>query len=167
MKMAAKKFRRAWPRESRGVTIIELICVIAIMLILAAVAMPVAKTVTKKQKEIELRRALRQIRRAINDFHEIAVNFPGVRQQLDMDNQDLYPPDLEILVEGVDLGLAVEKKVKLLRRIPVDPMMGTTEWGLRSSRDEEDSEFWSGENVFDIYTKSRATALDGTKYKNW
>ncbi len=165
--MDTKMFHCARLRKSDGVTIIELICVVAIMLVLAAVAMPVAKTVTKKQKEIELRRALRQIRRAINDFHEIANNFPGVRQQLDMDNQDLYPPDLETLVEGIDLGLAVEKKVKLLRRIPVDPMTGTIEWGLRSSRDEEDSEFWSGENVFDVYTKSGATALDGTKYKNW
>ncbi|MEW5805800.1 MAG: type II secretion system protein [Acidobacteriota bacterium] len=150
-----------------GVTIIELICVVAIMLIIASVAMPVGRNIIKKQKEIELRRALREIRMAIDEFHELASRFPGVRQQLDADNEDLYPPDLETLVEGIDLGLAVERKAKFLRRIPVDPMTGTTEWGFRSSRDEPDSEFWGGENIFDIYTKSNDTALDGTKYKDW
>jgi len=129
--------------------------------------MPVGKTVIKKQKEIELRKALREIRRAIDDFHEIAIAFPGVRQELDMENQDLYPPELEILVEGVDLGLAVEKKVKFLRRLPIDPMTNSIKWGLRSSRDDDKSDFWGGENVFDVYTKSTGTALDGTKYKDW
>lgn len=157
----------AKPGRTNGVTIIELICVIAIMLVIASVVLPVGQTVIKKQKEIELRRALRQIRVAIDDFHELALNFPGVRQELDMDNQDLYPPELEILVEGIDLGLAVEKKVKFLRRIPVDPMTNSTEWGLRSSRDDDTSDFWGGENVFDVYTKSTGTALDGTKYKDW
>lgn len=154
-------------KNVRGVTIMELICVITIMLILAAVAMPVTQTLIKKQKEMELRKALREIRSAIDDFHDIAETFPGVRMQLDADNEDLYPPELEILVEGIDMGLAVEKKVKFLRRIPVDPVTNSTEWGLRSSRDEADSDFWGGENVFDVYTMSEATALDGSKYKDW
>lgn len=154
-------------RNAHGVTLMELICVVAIMLILAAVAMPVSQTLIKKQREMELRKALREIRKAIDEFHTVAESFPGVRMQLDADNEDLYPPELEILVEGIDLGLAVEKKIKFLRRIPVDPMTQSTEWGLRSSRDEPDSDFWGGENVFDVYTKSEATALDGSKYKDW
>ncbi len=154
-------------KNVRGVTIMELICVVTIMLILAAVAMPVSQTLIKKQKEMELRKALREIRKAIDEFHIVAETFPGVRMQLDADNEDLYPQELEILVEGIDLGLAVEKKIKFLRRIPVDPMTNSTEWGLRSSRDDPDSDFWGGENVFDIYTKSEATALDGSKYKDW
>ena len=154
-------------KNVRGVTIMELICVVAIMLILASVAMPVSQTLIKKQKEMELRKALREIRKAIDEFHAVAETFPGVRMQLDADNEDLYPPELEILVEGVDLGLAVEKRIKFLRRIPVDPMTTSTEWGLRSSRDDADSDFWGGQNVFDVYTKSEATALDGSKYKDW
>jgi general secretion pathway protein G len=150
-----------------GVTIMELICVVAIMLILAAVAMPVSQTLIQKQKEMELRKALREIRKAIDEFHTVAESFPGVRMELDADNEDLYPPELEILVEGIDLGLAVEKKIKFLRRIPMDPMTKSKEWGLRSSRDEADSDFWGGQNVFDVYTKSEATALDGSKYKDW
>lgn len=154
-------------KNIRGVTIMELICVVAIMLILAAVAMPVSQTLIKKQKEMDLRKALREIRKAIDEFHIVAETFPGVRMQLDADNEDLYPQELEILVEGIDLGLAVEKKIKFLRRIPMDPMTNSIEWGLRSSRDDPDSDFWGGENVFDIYTKSEATALDGSKYKDW
>jgi general secretion pathway protein G len=145
----------------------ELICVIAIMLILAAVAMPVSQTLIKKQKEMELREALRKSRIAIDEFQTVAETFPGVRMQLDADNEELYPPELEVLAEGIDLGLAVEKRIKFLRRIPVDPMTNSIEWGLLSSRDDPDSDFWGGQNVFDVYTKSEATALDGSKYKEW
>jgi general secretion pathway protein G len=158
-------------RLRKGFTLTELLVTAAILTILAGVAVPVVKTAVQRDRELELRRALRLVREAIDSYKKMADEN---RIEYDEDT-DGYPPTLEVLVEGVKLreesespsGKAGEKIIKFLRRIPVDPMTGTKEWGLRSSQDEPDSISWGGENVYDIYTKSRRTALDGSKYADW
>ncbi|MBN1940389.1 MAG: type II secretion system protein [Candidatus Aminicenantes bacterium] len=154
-----------------GFTLTELLVTAAILTVLAGVAIPVVKTAVQRDRELELRRALRLVREAVDSFKKMADEN---RIEYDEDT-DGYPPTLEVLVEGVELKEEAEgsekgkgeKIIKFLRRIPVDPMTGTKDWGLRSSQDEHDSISWGGENVFDIYTKSRRTALDGSKYADW
>ena len=154
------------PREPRrsttesGLTLIELIIVVAIVSILATAAIPIAKFQVKRTKERELRRDLWEMRDAI-DHYKDAADKGAFMTKIDSMN---YPPDLETLVNGVDVQ---DKKVKFLRRIPVDPMTGTADWGLRSNQDDADSDSFGGQNVFDVYTKSQGTALDGTKYSTW
>jgi general secretion pathway protein G len=143
-----------------GLTLVELIITIAIVSILATAALPLARFQVKRTKERELRRDLWEMRAAI-DAYKDAAEKGGIMTKADSFN---YPPDLETLVNGVDIQ---DKKVKFLRRIPVDPMTGTTDWGLRSNQDDVDSESFGGQNVFDVHTKSTATALDGTKYSTW
>jgi len=121
---------------------------------------PIARFQVKRAKEKELRRDLWEMRAAI-DAYKDAAQKGGMVTKADSMN---YPPDLQTLVDGVDIQ---SKKVKFLRRIPVDPMTGNTDWGLRSNQDEPDSDSFGGQNVFDVYTKSNGTALDGTKYKTW
>jgi general secretion pathway protein G len=151
-----------------GVTIVELVSVTAIILVLAGVAYPVVQTVVKREKELELRRALREIRSAIDRFQLDAQKFPGIRNNyLNATNEEGFPEELEWLVEGVDIGDAAGTKIKYLRRIPVDPMTGEREWGTRSSRDRPDSLFSDGINIFDVYSQSEAVALDGTRYAEW
>jgi general secretion pathway protein G len=150
------------------VTLIELVCVTAIVLILASVAIPVANTMVKRQKELELRRALRQIRSAIDRFQLDAERIPGLRQQLNTVNEEFYPEELEWLVEGVETGDAVGTRLKYLRRIPRDPFTGEREWTTRSSRDQPDSLFSDDVNVFDVRSKSETISLDGkTRYNEW
>lgn len=154
--------------RQRGVTLIELICVSAIVVVLAGVAIPVAHTMVKRQKEIELRQALREIRTAIDRFQVDVQRYPGIRQNLlNTVNEEGYPEELEWLVEGVDIGDAAGTKIKYLRRIPRDPMTGKQEWRTRSSRDRPDSLFSDGINIFDVRSHSDAVALDGTKYSEW
>ena len=151
-----------------GVTLVELVSVTAIILVLAGVALPVVQTVVKRQKELELRRALREIRSAIDRFQLDAEKFPGIRANyLNSTNEEGYPEELEWLVEGVDIGDAKGTKIKYLRRIPVDPMTGQPEWGTKSSRDRPDSMFSDGINIFNVYSMSEAVALDGTRYAEW
>jgi general secretion pathway protein G len=143
-----------------------------LMLILASAVLPLARVTIQRQKEIELRRALREIRTAIDRYHDAAVPTDGRPSPLDpfvVNKQGLdgYPEELEVLVEGVKLAGPVDKKVKFLRRIPKDPMTNSTEWGLRCYRDEADSDSWCGDNVWDVYTTSGRTGLDGTPYKEW
>lgn len=155
----------ASPRN-RGFTYLELIIATMILAILAAAIIPVAEVTSKRQKEIELRRALRTVRIAIDDYKRAGDLglVGGVDDQLGSEG---YPEKLEILVEGVEqVGSASSQKMKFLRRVPVDPMTGE-EWGMRSYQDDPDSSFWGGQNVYDIFTKSSATALDGTKYADW
>jgi general secretion pathway protein G len=160
---------RSLARSCRGVSLIELVSVTAVILVLASIAIPVASTMVKRQKEIELRRALRTVRGAIDLFQFDTLKFPGIRQlHLDATNEEGYPQELEWLVEGIDIGDAAGTKLKYLRRIPVDPFTGKTEWETRSSRDPPDALFSDGINIFDIRSKSRKLSLDGkTRYNEW
>jgi general secretion pathway protein G len=151
----------------RGYTFIELLVVSALVLILASAAMPLARVTSTRQREAELRRALREIRTAIDKFKDAA----DTQQIGPVDikaGSEGYPADLHTLVEGVPANNdATGRKLKFLRRVPVDPMTKSTEWGLRSYQDDTDATSWGGQNVFDVYTTSRGTALDGTKYRDW
>src|SRR5215469_706133 len=146
--------------SQQGFTLVELIVAITILLVLTGMAIPMARVTIKRERERELRHDLWEMRDAIDRYKDAADRGAF---QIKVDSQG-YPPDLETLVKGVDVG---GKKLKFLRRIPVDPMTGKTEWGLRSMQDEPDSDSWGGQNVFDVYTKSEGTGLDGTKYKAW
>jgi general secretion pathway protein G len=160
--------RIAKPTGARGVTLIELVCVTAIIGILAGVAIPVAGTLVKRQKELELRRALRDMRTAIDRFQQDVQRYPGIRtNHLNTVNEEGYPETLEMLVEGVDIGDSAGTTLKYLRRIPRDPITGKNEWATRSSRDRPDSLFSDGVNVFDVRSTSEAVALDGTRYREW
>lgn len=147
-------------KREAGLTLVELIVTVAILAILATAALPVARFHVKREKEHELRYDLWQMRSAI-DAYKDAADRGAFQVKLDSNG---YPPDLQTLVNGVDVH---GKKVRFLRKIPVDPMTNSTDWGLRSMQDEPDSDSWGGQNVFDVYTKSDGTALDGTKYKDW
>ncbi len=146
--------------RGRGFTLVELIVAIAVIAILAGAAIPIARNVIKRQKERELRHDLWEIRDAIDRYKD-AADRGAFQVKLGSEG---YPPDLESLVKGID---ANGKKLKFLRRIPVDPMTNSTEWGMRSMQDDPDSTSWGGQNVFDVFTKSEGTALDGTKYQQW
>jgi general secretion pathway protein G len=150
-----------------GVSLVELICVTAVVLVIAGTAIPVANTFVKHQKELELRRALRQMRTAIDRFESDTSRYPGMRSKLNATNEDGYPEKIEWLYEGFDIGDAKGTKLKYLRRLPLDPITGKREWGTRSSRDRPGSEFTDGINIFDVHSKSKAVALDGTKYVDW
>jgi len=144
----------------RGFTLIELVVATSILLILSGMAIPVARVMVKREKERQLRTALWEMRDAIDRYKDA-----GDRGSFQIKVGSYgYPPDLETLVNGVDIGA---KKVRFLRRVPVDPMTGTTDWGLHGVQDDPDSDSWNGENVFDVYTKSSETALDGTNYRDW
>lgn len=151
-----------------GVSLVELVSVTAIILTLAGLTLPVANTFVKRQKEIELRQALRGLREALDRFKADTERFPGIRTlHLDATNEEGYPEELEWLVEGVDIGDASGTKIKYLRRIPRDPITGEREWGTLSSRDIPDSLFSDGINIFNVYSLSDKIALDGTKYRDW
>ena len=143
-----------------GVTLTELIIVCAILSILSMAALPVVKFQVKRNKERELHAALWEMRKAIDDYKD-AADKGGIQTKADSNN---YPPDLQTLVDGVDIQT---KKVRFLRKIPVDPMTGNTDWGLRSNQDEPDADSFGGQNVYDVYSKSMGTGLDGTKYSTW
>lgn len=155
--------RSSESRRRQGFTIVELIVAFTIMSILATAALPLARVTIQREREIELRRALREMRDAI-DKYKMASDQNMIEKKLDTEG---YPPDLQTLVDGVELMNTVDKKIKFLRRIPKDPMMGNTDWGLRSYQDDPDSSSWGGQNVFDVFTKNQGTALDGTKYSDW
>ena len=150
--------------REKGLTLLEVMITIALLLILAAATVPVAKTAIKRQRELELRSALRQMRDAIDEYKKYFDQ--GLIQKEGLASEG-YPPDLETLVEGVNLVGQIDKRQRFLRRIPKDPMTNSYEWGLRSLRDDFDSRSWGGEDVFDVYTQSGGTALDGTEYKDW
>ena len=154
-------------RGECGYTFVELIIVTTILLILAAAVQPLARVTLQRTREAELRRDLREIREAIDAFKD-AVDTNLIPSTELKPGSEGYPPDLETLVEGVAVANdASGRKLKFLRRIPVDPMTKSDEWGLRSYQDKPDATRWGGQNVFDVYSKSEGTALDGTKYKDW
>ncbi len=148
------------PKSARGLTMVELIVAVTILIILTGAAIPMARVKIQRERERLLRMALWEMRNAIDRYKDAADR--GAFQV--KVGSEGYPPDLETLVEGVDVG---GKKVRFLRRIPTDPMTGSAEWGLRSMQDDPDSTSWGGDNVFDVYTKSQGEALDGTKYSEW
>lgn len=154
-------------RREGGFTYLEMVATTAILMILASAIMPMARLTRKRQKEIELRRELRVLRTAIDDYKKLA-DIPGRIAPTELKaGAEGYPPTLEVLVEGVTMVGASDVKKKFLRRIPVDPMTGSTEWGLRCYQDEPDDDTWCGSNVYDVYSTSPGQALDGTKYSEW
>ena len=148
-----------------GMTLLELIIACAILLILSSAALPVARFTVVRQREKELRLDLREMRNAIDRYKDLADR-NMIRTELGSEG---YPPDLQTLVKGVAIGGsgAAGKNIRFLRRIPVDPITGNAEWGLRAVQDDPDSTSWGGKNIFDVYSKSTGTALDGTKYSDW
>jgi general secretion pathway protein G len=160
--MKLHRFQRGHAaRPERGFTLLELIIATSILIILSTMAVPLARLTIAREKERMLRNDLWDMRDAIDRYKDAAD-----RQlfQTKVDSQN-YPPDLETLVKGVTIQ--GDKKLRFLRKIPTDPMTGTTEWGMRSMQDDPESESFGGQSVFDVYTKSTGTALDGTKYKDW
>ncbi len=157
------RFRRRRLFPESGLTLLELIIACSILLILASAALPVARYTIVRQKEAELRYDLRTMRDAIDRYKDLADQHL-IRTELGSEN---YPPDLETLVKGVQLGAGSDRKIRFLRQVFKDPMTGQTDWGLRAVQDDPDSRSWGGKNVFDVYTKSQGTALDGTKYSDW
>jgi general secretion pathway protein G len=141
-------------------TLVELVVAIAIMAILATGVLPISRTVVKREREKELRAALWQMRDAIDRYKDAADRGAF---QIKLGSEG-YPPDLDTLVKGVDVS---GKTIRFLRHVPMDPMTHSTEWGMRSMQDDPTSDSWGGQGVFDVYSKSTGTALDGTKYSDW
>lgn len=151
-------------KGERGLTLVELIVAFTILSMLTTMALPLARYKVRRDKERELRYALREIRKAIDDYKDAALS-GKIQTKLGTDG---YPESLEQLVEGVNLVQSADsKKIKFLRRIPKDPMTGSTDWGKHSMQDDPGSQSWGGQNVFDVYSKSLETARDGTKYSDW
>ena len=153
------------PRE-RGYTYLELVATAGILLILASAILPLGRVTVKRGKEIELRRSLREIRTAI-DRYKAAVDAGQIGGTDVKLGSEGYPPSLETLVKGVNQVGRVDHKLKFLRRVPQDPLARSTEWGMRCYQDEPEETSWCGQNVWDVYSQSDGTALDGTKYKEW
>jgi general secretion pathway protein G len=158
--------RSSRPRRlslTAGMTLLELIIACSSLMVLSSMALPVFKYTVIRQKESELHYDLRTMKDAIDRYKDLADQHK-FRTEVGSEN---YPPDLETLVKGVQLGAGDDKRLRFLRKIPVDPMTGRADWGLRSISDDPDSTSWGGKNVFDVYSKSSGTALDGTKYSDW
>jgi len=154
-------------RGEHGFTFLELVIVTAILMILASTIMPMAQVTAQRQREVELRRSLREIRTAIDKFKDAVDQGQIPTTELEPGNEG-YPPDLETLVNGVSAANdATGRKLKFLRKIPIDPMTNSPDWGKRAYQDRPDSQSWGGKNVFDVYTTYKGTALDGTKYQDW
>jgi len=158
-----------WSPRINGFTLIEMLVTLTVLAILASAIIPLGQMALKREKEIELKRDLRLLREAIDAYKKMADE-----KKFEFEEETMgYPPNLEILVKGVETKVeeegkeATTKVVKFLRRIPRDPITGTLDWGLRSYQDKPDSTNWGEENVYDVYTKSQGTAIDGSKYKDW
>jgi general secretion pathway protein G len=161
------RMRSTIRQTDRGYTFVELLVVVTILLILASAVLPLAQVTSQRQREAELRRSLREMRTAIDKFKD-GVDTGQIPTTELRPGSEGYPSDLETLVEGVTAANdATGRKLKYLRRIPIDPMTNGTDWGLRSYQDKPDSTSWGGQNVFDVFSKSSGTALDGTKYADW
>ena len=146
-----------------GMTLLELIIACTILAILSTAAIPIARFTIIRQKETELRQDLREMRSAIDRYKDMADK-NLIRVEVSSEG---YPPDLDTLVKGVKIGAGNDRKIRFLRKIPVDPMTGRAEWGLRAVQDDPDSRSWGGTNVFDVYSKSMGTAADNTRYADW
>jgi general secretion pathway protein G len=159
--LKSRRFAQRIRSGQAGMTLLELIIACTILLILAGAAEPMIRVTIVRSREAELRRELREMRNAIDRYKDMADTM-AFRTEVTSNG---YPPDLDTLVNGVTI--AANKKVRFLRRIPVDPMTGQRDWGMRSIQDDPDSTSWGGGNVFDVFSKSQGTALDGTKYSDW
>lgn len=149
-----------------GFSFIELVIATAVMMVLASAALPLARIQIKRQKEADLRRDLREIRLAIDAYHDAVAS--GQIGGVSVTGTEGYPPDLETLVNGVARANSQSNsKVRFLRRIPIDPMTGQAEWGMRATGDLPESKSWGGSNVYNVYSKSDGIAINGTKYKDW
>ena len=148
----------------RGMSLVELIVAFTILALLTTMALPLARYKVRRDRERELRYALREMRTAIDKYKDLADQGQLGIQKMDSDG---YPESLDALVEGVQLSNTVDKKIRFLRRVPKDPFTNTFEWGLRSTQDDPKSTSWGGQNVFDVYTKSTEKAGDGTPYSDW
>ncbi|GLH74606.1 type II secretion system pseudopilin PulG [Geothrix limicola] len=150
--------------RQRGFTLLELVVTATVLMILASVVVPLARNGLKRQQEIELRRDLREMRAAIDDYKRQAeqqkIKAPPAEA-------NFYPESLEILVEGVPAAGSLNRKVKFLRRIPVDPFTGKAEWGLRNTNDDPTSTSWGGGHVYDVYSLSQGTGMNGIPYREW
>lgn len=153
-----------------GFTLLEIIIVITILSVLTAAAIPMVRNTVKRERESELRFALRQLRQALDRYKLFHDQSNGTAIPIEWKTQSGYPKELSLLVEGFVPANVVgtsDNRVRFLRRIPIDPVTGTAEWGMRSYKDKPDSTSWGGEDVFDVYTKSDSEALNGTKYRDW
>ena len=157
------RFRRRQVSIAAGMTLLELILACSILMILSSAALPVVRFTILHKKEELLRYDLRQMKDAIDRYKDLADR-NLIRVEVGSEG---YPPDLETLVKGVQLGAGNDRKIRFLRSIPKDPMTGTAEWGLRAVQDDPDSTSWGGKNVFDVYSKAQGTASDGTRYADW
>jgi len=163
----ARLLRRGSRTSTRGYTFVELIIVTTIILILASAVQPLARVAIQRQKEAELHRVLREMRTAIDKFKDAADAQLIPPTELKLGSEG-YPPTLETLVDGVSIANdASGRKLKFLRRVPIDPMTGSDEWGMRSYQDKPDATRWGGQNVYDVFSLAEGTALDGTKYRDW
>jgi general secretion pathway protein G len=156
--------------SARGFTLLEIIIVITILCVLTAAAIPMVRNTVRREREADLRLALRQIRQAIDRYKLYNDQTNGTAIPIEWKTPSGYPKELKLLVEGFTPANVVgtsEARVRFLRRLPIDPLTGTTEWGMRSYKDKSDSTSWGGEDVFDVYSKSDGEALNGTKYKDW
>jgi general secretion pathway protein G len=158
-----RRLRRPRTAAQAGMTLLELVIACAILMVLASAAIPLARVTVKRQRETELRRDLREMRTAIDRYKD-AADRNLFRVEVGTEG---YPPDLETLVKGVKLGATGDRQLRFLRRIPVDPMIGRPDWGLRAIQDDPDSTSWGGKNVYDVYSRSTGTGLDGTRYSDW
>ena len=154
---------RPLQRHAAGYTMVELVLVCTLLVILAAVALPASKYTVRRGKEIELRQSLRELRNSIDEYKRFSDS-GLIAIELGTEG---YPRELEHLVEGVDVVGQIDKQVKFMRRIPIDPMTGEADWGLRSFQDDVDSTSWGGENVFDVYSSSEGVGLNGVPYREW
>jgi general secretion pathway protein G len=151
-------------RTQRGLSLVELIVAFTILSLLTGMAVPLARYKVRREKERELRYALRELHTAIDKYKDMADAGKLGQQKLGSEN---YPESLEVLVEGVKLGGEVDKKMRFLRRIPTDPFTKSKDWGLRSTQDEPNSMSWGGQNVFQVYSKTMEKTKDGTPYSEW
>ena len=161
--MLVKRLKTRGGRSQAGMTLLELMIASLVLAIISTAALPVVRFTILRSKEYELHRALRDMRRAVDAYKDDADR-NLLRTEVGSEG---YPPDLDTLVKGLAVGGTGTDKKRYLRRIPVDPMTGRADWGMRSVQDDFDSTSWGGGNVFDVYSKSQAIALDGTKYSDW
>jgi general secretion pathway protein G len=161
--VASMRGRRNAQGRSAGLTLVELVLACAILMILATTALPLARVTIIRHRETMLRYDLEQLRDAIDRYKD-AADQNKIQVQAGTEG---YPPDLDTLVNGVPLNGVQDKRIHFLRKVPVDPMTGKTDWGMRSVQDDPTATEWGGTDVFDVFSRSTGTALDGTKYSDW
>lgn len=168
--MLRRQIQRSRTARESGFSLLEIIIVLTIMAILAGATYPLMRNTVRRQREVALREALRDLRDAIDDYKRFNDQSGGQAIPIEWRSKSGYPKNLEILVEGFIPANVIGTegtKVRFLRRLPRDPMTDSTEWGIRATDDEPDANSWSGEDVFDVYSKADGVAFDGTKYRNW